>query len=106
MIAAEEAYHANSQITNPNHAIMGTAFLTANVLSMVQASQPYAGNTAAESLSAAKSAFAAATNFELSRSYAYFSYPSPTRCALEKEAKSAVNASYRLIMKCTYTACP
>jgi len=107
MIVAEENFHV-TQLENPNHALVGSSkmFILQNVLAAVQASQPYDGPDKIFSENTAKSAFNRERNIEISRSDMLMIYPSPTRCGIEKEAKTAVNASHRFSYKAAYPACP
>ncbi|MBW1784913.1 MAG: hypothetical protein JRL30_29745 [Deltaproteobacteria bacterium] len=105
MMSGEEQYHEQQQMENAGHVRWGTCLLVANIMSDVQANQPYTDPTEAESLAKAQNAFANAKNDEITRSWNYLSQQSVI-CADESEAKNAVGSSHKVDMPCTYPACP
>jgi Big-like domain-containing protein len=105
MIMKEEVYHETQQMENPNHVRWGTCFLPANVMNQVRAGQPYVHSNSQQSLALAERAFGRAKIDEERRSIAYLGL----RFVIwddEVEAKSAVGASHRATLKCTYWFCP
>ena len=105
MITDEELYHANQQMKNASHVRWGTAYLVENIMNSVTASQPYCDSNAAVSYALAFNAFATAQKNETDRSTAYV-VSFAVECADETEAKSAVGASHKVAMPCTYPLCP
>jgi hypothetical protein len=105
MVRDEEQYHEQSQMENAGHARWGTAFLVANIMTPVQASQPYTHAIQAQSLALAVQAFNAALAAEEARSWAYLNQQAVI-CADETEAKGAAGSTHKLAMPCTYPNCP
>lgn len=105
MVRDEELFHEQQQMENPNHTRWGTAFLVANIMNSVQASQPYPHPIQSQSLALAEQAFLSARDAEEQRSNNYLNQQSVI-CADEGEAKNAVGASHRVDMPCAYPNCP
>ena len=104
MIVAEEAWHKEDQIENSNHAIWGTAYLTANIMNAVQANEPYTDATEQDSLDKAQQAFQDAKDDEKDRSSLYLAQ-TEQKCALEEEAKDVAGSSHCLTLECTNPEC-
>ena len=105
MVCNEEKYHEEKQMENPNHSHWGKTHLTANIMTTVQAEQPYTHANQFMSKDLAESAFFTAKLDEEARSADYIGQPK-IECAIEKEAKNAVGASHRAAMPCAYFSCP
>ena len=105
MIEAEEIFHADNQIANPNHVRWGTTYIAENVITAAQSGQPFVGDTQQNSKNMAESAFDSALSAEANRSLAYLKQES-VKCADEKEAKEAANATHYGTMTCRYARCP
>ncbi len=106
MVSGEEIYHRDSQLQNPSHSILKDYWLATNVLTATIAQEPFSGATEQVAIQNARDEFELQVTIEEQRSIsAVFSYPGTIRCALETEAKNAVDASHRVAMPCAYPLC-
>jgi hypothetical protein len=106
LIIAEENYHVG-QIQGTNGVLGNLQFVRANIVNAVTAGGPYLAATRLLAGNACWNAFFAARNAEIARSIAMYGYPGqPHRCAMEREAKTAVGMVFRFKMACAYPACP
>ncbi len=105
MIIDEEHFHASDQMENVNHVRWGTVLIVSNIMNQAKAGEPYTSSQSAEEAQLlAKAAFQEAYIEEWERT-AIFVNKIENFCADELEAKTAVGASHRVSMPCTYSWC-
>ena len=104
-VIAEENFHKTNQFENPKHPLMVDLYDPKLVMNGAAALW-WDGPNAAVSQAMVMQAFVGLCNAEFMRSSAFFSYPSPRRCALEKEAKQNTGIKFGFNFKCAYPLCP
>jgi hypothetical protein len=105
LVVAEENFHKTQQFENPNHPIIKNYWKAEDVMTELQKLAPFYGATEKEAKASARREWERVQKQKVKEDQDRFLYPKPDRCAIEKEAKDAVGASYRLKMKCAYPAC-
>ena len=102
----EEQYH-KGQFEGSNGTYGSYMYSIANVLNPL-INEKYRNIDGPTGYATAWKAFDASVAAERARSNSLMNYPPGTpnlRCAVEDEAKTAINAEYRSVMKCAYTSC-
>jgi hypothetical protein len=105
MNLAEEEYHKYMQYENPDHPILKNYWKAEDVMTELQAKAPFYGDTEEEAKENAKGEWNALRDRYVRTEGERLAYPNPDYCAIEREAKEAVGASYRYKMQCAYPAC-
>lgn len=102
LVTAEENYHAG-QHAGANGTVLAMLWDAPSVIANTNARGPFMATTLVGSQTAASTAFVAERNTEDSRSIIL---ANSLRCAVEKEAKDAIGAVYRIQYKNAYPSCP
>jgi hypothetical protein len=109
MVKDEEIFH-KGQLEGTSSNIISDLWLAQNVMNEVNAKGPYLAPTQNAATALVQNSFQAALTNETTRSeviaFTYPPGPNGRRCRIEAEAKNAAGARFRVILKCTYTACP
>ncbi|MCZ7592124.1 MAG: hypothetical protein M5U15_08185 [Kiritimatiellae bacterium] len=98
----EEQFH-EGQYEGTTSTIVNDLWDDQLVMNAATANQPFIATTEAQARAAAQAAFNVARSQEEARSLAL---DSVRTCDMEREAKTAVGASHRAAMPCTYPNCP
>ena len=104
-VIAEENFHKNNQIENPNHIMMADLYDPNRVMwgaSFLWWDGPNVGVSSAMVMQG----FVALCNAEFMRSNSFFAYPSPRRCFIEAEAKRNTGIQFGFNFPCAYPLCP
>ena len=104
-VIAEENFHKNNQIENPMHPMMIDLYNPNNVMFNAQFMWWDSPNLAVSQAMIIQG-FIGLCQAEFMRSNAFFSYPSPRRCAIEKEAKQNTGIQFGFNYPCAYPLCP
>ena len=102
MVRDEELFH-EGQFEGTTSQILSDLWDAQRVISEATASQPFVADTEDAARQAARNAFNAALLAEEMRSGNEYD---ARRCDVEREAKAAAGASYRVALPCTYPGCP